>query len=251
MNQADDSEPRRIAVVGAGGGIGGAIVRRLAEDGARVMALDLPAGENAVPSGVAGFARCDLADEASVRAAIGQAANELSGLDVVVNSGGIIRDRKPAQDLSVADWDEVMGVNARGSFLLAKYSYPFLAHGISPSFVLVASQLGLVAVPRAAAYCASKGAVIQLARSLAIDWASAGIAVNAVCPGPTATAMVESRIEASDDPEAERNALVNSTLIKRLVEPDEIAGLVATLARPGLGSLTGSALVIDGGYTAA
>ena len=250
MNELDDSVRRRIAVVGAGGGIGGAIVRRFVENGAHVMALDLATGANAIPSGVVGSAQCDLTDEASVRDAIAQAARELGGIDVLVNSGGIIRARKPAQDLSVADWDEVMGVNARGSFLLAKYSYPFLANGLSPSLVLVASQLGLVAVPRAAAYCASKGAVIQLARSLAIDWASAGISVNAICPGPTATSMVESRIEASEDPDRERAALMNSTLIRRLVEPDEIAMLVATLARPGLGSLTGSVLVIDGGYTA-
>ena len=250
MNHSGDSQTRRIAVVGAGGGIGRAIVMRLAEDGARVMALDLPNGESGVPNGVVGFASCDLADEASIRTAIDQAANQLGGLDGVVTSAGIIRERKPAQDLSAADWDEVMGVNARGPFLLAKYSYPFLARGIFPSLVLVASQLGLVAVPRAAAYCASKGAVIQLARSLAIDWAPAGIAVNAVCPGPTATAMVEARIVASGDPESERLALVNSTLTKRLVEPGEIAEVVAMLAQPGLGSLTGSTLVIDGGYTA-
>ena len=250
MDRAADTKPRRIAVVGAGGGIGRATCERLLQDGARVVALDLPGRKDSVAPAVEGYAPCDLAKESSVRDAVGAAAELLGGLDVVVNAGGVIRGRAPAHEASVADWDEVMAVNARGSFLLAKYSFAFLVDGVSPSFVLVASQLGLVAVPGAPAYCASKGAVIQLARSLAIDWASEGIAVNAVCPGPTATAMVEDRIEASDDPERERQILVDSTLTKRLVEPREIAELIALLAKPGFGSLTGSALVLDGGYTA-
>jgi len=241
---------RRLVVVGAGGGIGSAIVSRLITDGARIMALDLPTRQGTVNRKVEGFSPCDLANEDSVFAAVGAAAELLGGIDVVVNAGGVSRGRVPAHELTVVDWDEVMGVNARGSFLLAKFSFPFLVDGHSPSLVLIASQLGLVAVPEAAAYCASKGAVIQLARSLAIDWAPYEIAVNAICPGPTATPMVDERFFQSDNAGQARMTLLERTLTKRFVQPDEIAETVALLAKPGLRSLTGSVLVVDAGYTA-
>lgn len=243
------AQARRAVVVGACGGIGRAAAAQLAAAGGRVVALDLPSSERDRGGDIAGFAACDLSDTASVESALDTAAALLGGIDVLVNAAGVVR-RSSLPETSVAEWDKVMTVNARGSFLLAKFAFPYLARGSCPRFILVASQLGLVAAAGAAAYCASKGAVIQLAKALAIDWASAGIAVNAVCPGPTRTAMVEDRLAASSDPAGERRRLLAAVPTGQLVEPSEVGALIAFLAQPGAGSLTGTALVVDGGYTA-
>lgn len=248
-SQGAAPQARRAVVVGATGGIGAAAAAKLGDHGCRVVALDLSSAGPAIVSPVVGFAGCDISDEVSVESALAAAAGLLGGIDVVVNAAGVVR-RSTLPQTSVSEWDEVMGVNARGSFLLAKYAFPYLAQGTSPRLILVASQLGLVAIPGAAAYCASKGAVIQLARALAVDWAEAGIAVSAVCPGPTRTAMVESRLTASSNPDEERRRLQATMLTGRLIEPTEVGELIAFLARPDMASLTGSALIIDGGYTA-
>jgi NAD(P)-dependent dehydrogenase (short-subunit alcohol dehydrogenase family) len=115
--------------------------------------------------------------------------------------------------------------------------------------VVVASQLGIVAAANAAAYCASKGAAIQLTRAMAIDHAAEGIRVNCVCPGPTATPLLESYFAASDDAEEERKQYEQAQVHGRLIEPAEIADAIAYLVSPNAGSTIGAALVVDGGYS--
>jgi NAD(P)-dependent dehydrogenase (short-subunit alcohol dehydrogenase family) len=151
-------------------------------------------------------------------------------------------------DTAPDDWDRVLAVNLRGVYLTGRAAIPHLRAAGGGAIVNIASQLGLVAAARAAAYCASKGAVISLTRAMAIDHAPDGIRVNCVCPGPTDTPLLEPYFASSADPAGERKAYEAMQLHGRLVTPEEIAGAVAYLAAPGASSTTGAALVVDGGY---
>jgi NAD(P)-dependent dehydrogenase (short-subunit alcohol dehydrogenase family) len=173
----------------------------------------------------------------------------LGGLDVVVSAAGV-SGRGSAADLDVEEWDRVLEINARGLFLVAKHAIPHLRRAGAGTIVNIASQLGLVAAPDAVAYCASKGAAIQLTRAMAIDLAGDNITVNAVCPGPTDTPMLRSYFEASGDREAERRAFEKMMLTGRFVAAEEIAEAVFNLAHPLARSTTGATIVVDGGYVA-
>lgn len=236
----------RVVVTGAASGIGAATVARLRAGGAEVAALDRDEGRlreiEAEASVVA-----DVTDEAAVLGAIDRAASSLGGLDALVAAAGVA-GRGTVADIAVEEWDRVFSVNARGVFLSARAALPHLRSTGGGSIVVVASQLGLVAVSNSVAYCASKGAVINLVRAMAIDHASEGIRVNAVCPGPTDTPMLEPFFAASDDPASERRLFELAQLHGRLVLPEEVAGAIAYLVSPAAASTIGACLVVDGGY---
>jgi len=239
---------KRVVVVGATGGIGTAVVERLLAERAKVVALDVPGSSDPVPAGALFLDTCDLLSDSTVESSMIAAADYLGGIDAVVNAAGVTA-RGDVSHTTVDEWDRVLNINCRGSFLLAKHSFPFLKEGISPKLVIVASQLGLVGAPKAAAYCASKGAVIQLVRALAIDWAQDGIVVNAVCPGPTETPMLDEHFRSSEDPARERLQFERAMLTGRLVTPTEVAAVLTFLAVADIGSMTGATIVVDGGYT--
>jgi NAD(P)-dependent dehydrogenase (short-subunit alcohol dehydrogenase family) len=239
---------RRILVTGAASGIGEAVVRRMRAEGARVAGLDLDTARLATID-LDVRVRCDVAEEESVDSAVAMAADMLGGLDGAVCAAGIMR-HATVTDLSVADWDRTMAVNARGLFLVGRAVIPHLRRAGGGTIVNVASQLGLVATAGAAAYCASKGAAIQLTRAMAVDHACDRITVNAVCPGPTDTPMLQRDLEAGAEPADARAAMETSMLTRRLVAPDEVAAAVAYLVGPDGRSATGSVLVVDGGFTA-
>ena len=159
-----------------------------------------------------------------------------------------IAARGTVADTDPGDWDRVLGVNLRGVYLTGRAAIPHLRAAGGGAIVNIASQLGLVAAAGAAAYCASKGAVISLTRAMAIDHGPEGIRVNCVCPGPTDTPLLDPYFGASADPAAERRAYEAMQLHARLVTAEEIAGAVAYLADPGASSTMGAALVVDGGY---
>jgi NAD(P)-dependent dehydrogenase (short-subunit alcohol dehydrogenase family) len=237
----------RVLVTGAASGIGAATVARFRRDGADVAALDRDTealrGADADVVLVA-----DVALEDELTRAVDEAAAVLGGLDVVVASAGIA-SRGTAESISVADWERVFAVNVTGVFLTARAAIPHLRRAGGGAIVNIASQLGIVAAPGAAAYCASKGAVIQLTRALAIDHAADGIRVNCVCPGPTETPLLERYFAEADDPSGERRRYSEAQAHGRLVTADEIADAIAYLASPGAGSTVGAALVVDGGYS--
>lgn len=242
------SDGRRALVTGAASGIGRATCVRLAHDGYAVAGLDLD------EAGLAGLdvahrAVLDVSDAGAVAGAVDTAAEALGGLDVVVAAAGLT-GRGTIADTTTDQWQRIMSVNVGGVFLVARAALPHLRRSPAPAIVLVASQLGLVGAAGAAAYCASKGAVLSLARAMAIDHAGDGITVNAVCPGPTDTPMTDLHLAHEADPAAAREQLLGAVPLGRLVDPAEVAGAIAHLADPATRATTGAALVVDGGYVA-
>ena len=148
------------------------------------------------------------------------------------------------------EWRRVVDVNLTGAFLCCREAVRAMRPQGSGVIVNVASELALVGAAEMAAYCASKGGVLQLTRALAADHAREGIRVNAVCPGPVDTPLLDDLIAAAADPEAERRAIVASTLLGRLGRPDEIARAILFLASDDSSYVVGAALVADGGITA-
>jgi len=236
-----------VAVVtGGGSGIGLATCARLAKDGFTVAALDLQ------PSAAAGIAAltvvCDVTDEVDVSAAIGTVTDRFGGVDVLVNNAGITGSRSAARchETPVEEWDRVHAVNVRGPFLCSRAVLPLMIAKGSGHIITIASVAGLVAFPGRCAYTASKGAALMLTRSIAVDYAAAGIRANAVCPGMVYTPMTSWRL---DQPEL-RAEVEGRIPVGRVATPDEIADAVALLASGRLGYMTGHPLVIDGGMSA-
>lgn len=238
---------QRVLVTGGASGIGAATVARFRRDGAKVAALDLagpPLGS--VEADVRVVADVSVEDEVS--RAVGEAAAALGGLDVAVLCAGVA-GRGTVVDTPLAEWERIFAVNVRGVYLTAKYAIPHLRQAGGGAIVVVASQLGFVAAPNTAAYCASKGAAVNLARAMALDHAGEGIRVNCVCPGPTATPLLDSYFAASPDPEDERRRFERAQAHGRLVAPAEVADGIAYLASSSSASTIGAALLVDGGYT--
>jgi NAD(P)-dependent dehydrogenase (short-subunit alcohol dehydrogenase family) len=236
-----------VAVVtGGASGIGLATCARLRGEGFIVAALDLQ------PDGAAEAAdlamRCDVTDEADVADAMAAVAEKSGGIDVLVNNAGITGSREAARchETPVAEWDKVHAVNVRGPFLCSRAVLPAMVARGSGHIITIASVAGLVAFPGRCAYTASKGAALMLTRSIAVDYAAAGIRANAVCPGMVYTPMTSWRL---DQPDL-RAEIEDRIPAGRVAAPDEIADAVALLASGRLAYMTGHALVVDGGMSA-
>jgi NAD(P)-dependent dehydrogenase (short-subunit alcohol dehydrogenase family) len=237
-----DLTGRRALVTGAASGIGAATVEKLRSLGAQVVGLDVADGD--------AWLSADVADEDQVDKAVSEAAGRLGGLDTVVCAAGVAA-RGTVTDTDLADFDRVMSVNVRGVFSVCRAAIPSLRDAGGGAVVAIASQLGFVAAPDCAAYCASKAAIINLTRAMAIDHAAEGIRVNAVCPGPVDTPMMQGFFAAASDPEAERRRFESMLLTGRVGRPGEPAASVAFLVSDAASYITGEALVVDGGYVAA
>ena len=238
--------PAVAVVTGGGSGIGLATCARLAKEGFAVAALDLDPAAAAATAALT--AVCDVTDEASVGAALAAVTGRLGPVDVLVNNAGITGSRQAARchETPVQEWDRVVAVNVRGPFLCSRAVLPSMAARGSGHIITIASVAGLVAFPGRCAYTASKGAALMLTRSIAVDYAAAGIRANAVCPGMVYTPMTAWRL---DQPEL-RAAVEERIPVGRVATPDEIADAVALLASGRLGYMTGQPLIVDGGMTA-
>jgi NAD(P)-dependent dehydrogenase (short-subunit alcohol dehydrogenase family) len=243
----------KIAIVtGAASGIGRAVAELFAERGARVVAVDIdPAGQGAArdiesQGGVVSFVQADLTDAADCEAVASAALELHGGIDALINCAGVIR-RAAVTETSESDWDRVMAVNVKSVFLLSREVIPLLAQRGGGAIVNVASGWGLAAGPRAAAYCASKGAVVQLTRAMAIDHARQDIRVNCVCPGDVDTPML--RQEAAELDWTKQDFLRDAAQrpAERVGAPAEIAETIWYLAGDRAAYVTGIALVVDGG----
>ncbi|HUB95699.1 MAG TPA: SDR family oxidoreductase [Stellaceae bacterium] len=237
-------------VAGAGAGIGAAIARRFAAEGARVMCADLDpeaAARTAANIGAPALsARCDVSRAAEIKSALERTETSFGRINILVNTAAADDPVATVVELDEADWGRALAVNLTGSFLLCKQGIPRLAAHGGGSIVLVASQLGQVVSPRRPAYVTTKAALIQFARSLAVDHAKDGIRVNTLSPGAVETDRLLRRYGTIDKVRA---ALAPLHPLGRLARPEEIASGALFLASDESSFMTGSDLVIDGGYT--
>ncbi|MFJ4850098.1 MULTISPECIES: SDR family NAD(P)-dependent oxidoreductase [unclassified Streptomyces] len=243
MSELDGLSGLAALVTGGASGIGLATARLLAARGARVAVLDLAPG--ALPEPLLAF-KADVSDDASTRAAVDAAAQELGGLDIVVNNAGIgaagtIEDNPDEQ------WHRVLDVNVLGMVRTTRAALPHLRRSAHASVVNTCSIAATAGLPQRALYSASKGAVLSLTLAMAADHVREGIRVNCVNPGTADTPWVARLLDAADDPEAERAALRARQPMGRLVTADEVAAAIAYLASPAAASVTGTALAVDGG----
>jgi len=243
----------KVAIVtGAGGGIGAAICGLFVREGAAVVGVDIDADalERAAASVRAAGGRiatlsADVAEEATAEIAVGRARQEFGRLDVLVANAVYDLPHAPLTALSAADWRRTMAVNLDSAFLLSKHAIPAMAARGGGSIILMASQLGRVARPGRPWYCAAKGALIQLAKAMALDHAGQNIRVNSLSPGPVETDRYVRNFETLEAARASHH-----TLIGRLGTPEEIAAGAVFLASDESAFMTGADLLIDGGYTA-
>ncbi len=240
-------------ISGAGGGICRAIALAYAEAGAAVACVDLDgtaAAETArlvAEAGGRAVSRvCDVADEAQTLAAAEAAHREFGRLDILVSGAAPHDPSGTIVETSREDWQRVLDVNLTGSFLLSRAVLPLMIAGGGGSIILIASQLGRVGSAGRAAYCATKGALIQLAKVMAIDHAAQQIRVNTLSPGGVETQRTLNRYGSFS---AARETLGAKHLLGRLGRPDEIAGAAVFLASDAASFVTGSDLLVDGGYT--
>jgi len=239
-------------VTGAASGIGRAIAVRYAWQGAATIFADLnevggavAAEEAARKGGRAKFVRTDVSKAAECERAVNEALSAFGALHILVNCAGVIR-RASVTELSEEDWDLVMDTNAKSVFLASRAAMPHLA-ATRGNIVNIASGWGLAAGPRAAAYCASKAAVVLLTKAMAIDHGPQGVRVNCICPGDTDTAMLRSEARQIGQQESEFLADAARRPLRRIGRPEEIADAAVFLASDAAQFITGTALVVDGG----
>ncbi|HEX2100920.1 MAG TPA: SDR family oxidoreductase [Candidatus Synoicihabitans sp.] len=247
-----DLSGKRALVTGAGSGIGEAIARTFAQVGAHVYVVDRDAttGEATAAAiradgGEATFCTLDVSIEADALAL----AERLPSLDVLVNNAGVGHVGH-LLSTSAADLDRLYAVNVRGPFNLCRAFVPRMLERGQGSVVAIASIGGVVAVRERLAYTVTKHAVVGLTRSLALDHSHTGVRFNAICPGRVETPFVRARIAEYADPEAAYRAMAATQLNGRMARPDEVAAAARYLASDEAAMVTGSCLMVDGGWSA-
>ncbi|HRG14824.1 MAG TPA: SDR family oxidoreductase [Pseudomonadota bacterium] len=246
-------------ITGAALGIGRACAMRLAEEGARIAAFDVLDDDGATlvatlaaQGAEARYWHVDVSNEARVKAAMDEAAAHFGAIDVLVNNAGISGANKPTHEITEAEWDRVQAVNVKGVFFCSKHAIPHMKRAGQGSIVNLSSIYGLVGGPDVPPYHAAKGAVRLMAKTDAMIYAPDRIRVNSIHPGYIWTPMVENHLRNSGaaDLDAAKKQVGSVHPLGHVGEPDDIAWGVVYLASEESKFMTGSELVIDGGYTA-
>lgn len=251
MNRLKD----KVAIItGAALGIGAACARRMSEEGAAVAILDLHDAEGAVLAAALGpkarFWRCDIAKEAEVKRVFAEVEAQFGRVDILVNNAGVSGANKPTHELSEEEWDFVQSINVKGVFFGTKYAVPAMKRAGGGSIINMSSIYGLIGAADAPPYHASKGAVRLMSKNDALLYAPDKIRVNSVHPGFIWTPMVQHFVDESGAPEETKTAVAALHPLGHLGDPDDIAWGCVYLASDEAKFVTGSELVIDGGYTA-
>lgn len=242
-----DFEKRVAVVTGGASGIGQAMVELLLERGATTYVIDRIS--RGVPDG--GIAlQADVSDYDSMSAAIDEILSRGDGIDALFNNAGVLSQESVLTE-TLEVFDQVMAVNTRGVFIGMKLTLPGMLAAGRGAIVNTASAAGLIGLRERASYSASKGAVIALSRQAAVDYAAQGIRINCICPGTTRTSMFDEMLVAAEDPATLRAQLYDRQPIGRPASPREMAQAAVFLASEEAGYITGVALQVDGGWTAA
>lgn len=247
---------KRVVVTGGSSGIGRAVCELFSREGAKLVMGDVDENGGAATmasvekdGGQAIFRKTDVSQESDVRSLIDLAEAELGGIDIVMNNAAAFVFGK-VEDVTKADWDKVMGVNVVGSANVVRFALPHLKKSGKGAIVNMASVSSFVAAPAFVPYNASKGALLQLTRSLAMDLAGDGIRVNCVCPGAIYTPATEKHLAFTGQDREEFFELeANESFLKRFGTPEEVAYAALFLASDEASFITGAQLVVDGGAT--
>jgi NAD(P)-dependent dehydrogenase (short-subunit alcohol dehydrogenase family) len=244
----------RVAVItGAGSGIGRACAREFAKEGARVVIADIDsaaASETLRAIGVAGgtamAVETDVSSADAVQKLVEQTLGAYSQVDVLINNAAI-QVSKTVEETTVEEWEREIAVNLGGVFLCSKFFIPHLRK-TKGAIINMASVNGFFVEPMCAGYCATKAAIIGLTKAMAIDHGREGIRVNCICPGYIDAGLAWGYFEAQSDPAAARGAAGKLHALGRIGEPEEVARVAVFLASNEASFMTGSAVVVDGGF---
>ena len=244
---------KSAVITGAGSGLGREAAKGMAMCGAKVALVDINpdaahglADELSAAGAEVVVIEADIVRQADVETVAARTEDAFGSIDVLINSAGITR-RHPLEDFSEEDWELVLDVNLKGTFLLNKIIGRHMLEAGHGSIVNFGSIGSLVAIPNSAAYCASKGGVAQLTKTVAVEWAARGVRVNAVIPGTFETALLRQCI--AQNPAYEQEML-NRFPIGRFARPQEIVGACIFLASDASSYVTGHLLYVDGGCIA-
>jgi meso-butanediol dehydrogenase/(S,S)-butanediol dehydrogenase/diacetyl reductase len=252
LTAAGQNGSRRVVVIAGGAsGIGAACTARFAAAGDRVVVVDVADPSSLSLPADASALRVDVRDSAACDTAIRSVVAEHGSVEVLVNAAGVIT-RATALDTTDEEWHRQFAVNVDGTFFLSRAVTRAMVASGGGAIVNIASMWGTVGGAGHAAYCAAKGAVVQLTRAMALDHARAGVRINAVCPGEVDTPMLRAGGRAAALSDAEISALGASSIpLGRVASPDEIANVIEFLASPAASYMTGAIVAVDAGCTAA